>query len=116
MVTVQTKVSGVTFEGRQEIIASLVGDEIVVLEAEPNNPHDPQAIAVWVLTENGSFKVGYIPRDVTHAFAPFLMSADLVPSIKQITGGFTTFDGKKTTMGLILSVEMPEDYSNELPY
>ena len=54
-----TKVVGVTFEGRQEVVAKLHLDEQILLRKEPFNPYDPNAIRVERL--NGE-QVGYLNR------------------------------------------------------
>ncbi|GLC38963.1 hypothetical protein PLESTB_000466100 [Pleodorina starrii] len=52
-------IAGVTFEGRQELIRELQPDQIVYLEREPWNQHDP--LAVRVMNLDGR-TLGYIPR------------------------------------------------------
>ena len=61
-----TKLAGVTHDGRQQIIRNLyrfgeldAGTQ-VFLKPEPNNPYDPNAVAV--LTANGQH-LGYIPKE-----------------------------------------------------
>jgi hypothetical protein len=56
-----TKVVGVTFEGRQSVVAELRVGEYLELISEPDNPHDSNAIKV--VRENGQ-QVGYIDRDL----------------------------------------------------
>lgn len=69
--TIETsKVVGVTFEGRQEILAriyvteepSSLGKHIykATLVREPHNTYDPNAVAVWCDGE----QIGYLPGDV----------------------------------------------------
>jgi single-stranded-DNA-specific exonuclease len=58
----RTRVAGVTFEGRQEIIKQCkVGDRIW-LEPEPDNQYDPNAVKVMVETSLMQEVIGYIPR------------------------------------------------------
>lgn len=68
------RVRGVTFENRQELLAVLrqTGVREVILEREPDNPHDCNAIKVMAV-EEGLFPtahhVGYIPREVAAEIA-----------------------------------------------
>jgi single-stranded-DNA-specific exonuclease len=74
---IETKVAGVTFEGRQEVLASVrEGDWLRVLP-EPTNEYDPNAAGVWRVDERGRVlpgqQCGYIPRTeaavLRHSFA-----------------------------------------------
>jgi|GEM_PF-3143833 len=56
------KIAGVTHNNpdgvsRQEILARMVRWEVVVLVREPNNPHDPNAVAIV----GGMGQIGYVP-------------------------------------------------------
>ncbi len=63
---VETRVVGVTFEGRQAIVAHLSVKERVWLRREPHNPHDRNAIRVE--RQNGQ-QIGYISRDIAAILA-----------------------------------------------
>ncbi|GFR41039.1 hypothetical protein Agub_g1472, partial [Astrephomene gubernaculifera] len=52
-------VAGVTFEGRQKLIKDLQPEQIVLLEREPWNQYDPDAVRVMDLMAR---TLGYIPR------------------------------------------------------
>ena len=65
---VRTKVVGVTFENRQEVIARLRMGDRVWLDREPDNPHDGNAIAVC--RSNGEM-AGYINRHLAACIAPY---------------------------------------------
>ena len=55
--------AGVTFNGHQQVIASLLSEKtkhLARLVREPDNPHDSNAVAVQV---NGR-RIGYVPRSV----------------------------------------------------
>ena len=56
---ITTKVVGVTFENRQELIAKLQMGDRVWLQREPFNRYDKNAIKV---TRNDGEKIGYISR------------------------------------------------------
>ncbi len=52
-------VAGFTYWDGLEVIEELsIGDK-VELVCEPDNPYDPQAIAIYY----GEYKIGYVPRD-----------------------------------------------------
>jgi hypothetical protein len=57
---VETKVVGVTYEGRQKAIADMEENEKILLVREPDNPFDCNAIAVKRI--NGRC-IGYLPRE-----------------------------------------------------
>lgn len=63
------RIAGVTFDGRQENLRMLTrlspSTITVILEREPENPYDPNAVAVKLV--DGT-KLGYIPRIETGAF------------------------------------------------
>lgn len=81
--TMTTFVAGVTFDGRQELLAGLhdaveggavLGAE---LRREPDNPYDKNAIQVIV---NG-LPVGYVPREVARDLASRIDAGDQVTVI-----------------------------------
>lgn len=106
-----SKVAGVTFEGRQEYIGLMVGNEVAMLKPEPDNKYDPNAIAVWVAlppyVEPNPAKIGYIPREIAAEIAPFLDGENLICSVREIVGGFTRYDGEIATLGVVLEIEYP---------
>lgn len=65
---VTTKVVGVTFEGRQEVVACLRQGDRVWLEMEPTNPYDRNAIKVS--RENGE-QIGYLNRHLAASICPY---------------------------------------------
>ncbi len=54
-----SKIVGVSFEGRQDVIAGLQVGATLTLERQPDNPHDPNAIAV----SYGTLQLGYIRKE-----------------------------------------------------
>jgi single-stranded-DNA-specific exonuclease len=87
-----SKVAGVTYEGRQDIIANLRGNEPCRLEPEPDNPYDPNAIKVIIALPDGTkAHVGYLPRDLAKQVAPELDGEKLMVKIIEITGGYGDF-------------------------
>jgi hypothetical protein len=63
-----TRVAGVTFNGRQAVIARLDFGEEILLKREPSNPYDRNAISVE--RQNGQ-QIGYINRYLAATLAPF---------------------------------------------
>ena len=63
-----TRVAGVTFDGRQSVIARLSIGEDVLLKREPTNPYDPNAISVEC--QNG-WQIGYLNRPLAAMLVPF---------------------------------------------
>ncbi len=80
-----TKVVGVTFDGRQEVVAQLAPGEEVLLRRQPNNPHDPHA--VQVVRRDGSV-VGYLSSALAGRLAPHLdRGARYRATVTAVTGG-----------------------------
>jgi len=79
-----TKLAGVSFEGRQDTIAGLsVGSELV-LERQPENPYDANAIAVRF----GALQLGFISRGIAKHLAPLIdEGARYRARIESLTGG-----------------------------
>ena len=100
-------VVGVTFEGRQQYIKKMHGDEPVRLEPEPLNPYDPNAIAVMVAFPDAIHQIGYLPKDVAAMVAPHLDGESLMCNIAELTGGFELRDGQIAAFGVRLHVEIP---------
>jgi hypothetical protein len=81
-------VAGVSFGNRQEALHRLnrydPKDIHMVLVPEPENPHDPNAIAVKVGVQNGKglFTIGYVPRNDTKAVKAVL--GKVTPRLKVI--------------------------------
>lgn len=80
-----TKVAGVTFEGRQDLVRTLSTGDTLVLKREPENPYDPHAVKV--ATAAGA-QIGYLSARVAARLAPSIDSgARYAATISQITGG-----------------------------
>ncbi len=79
-----TKVVGVTFEGRQEIVRSLkIGDELSLVR-EPQNPYDEYAIRV----QYGELPLGFLRRELARELAPCLDGGRTYRvEIASLTGG-----------------------------
>lgn len=86
-----TKLVGVTFEGRQEVIATLVGKEKLRLRREADNQYDKNAVAVDVCKKRKWLPIGYIAKDKNTDLANTLDAGGKVNiSLSSLTGG----DGK----------------------
>jgi hypothetical protein len=79
VIELHIRVAGVTFEGRQGVLAWMAGSPewfggwgSIHLEPEPDNEYDPDAIKVLAVYPGGETQCGYIPRGRTaqvHALA-----------------------------------------------
>ena len=111
--TVISKVAGVTYENRQEIIQCLTGSEPCRIVPEPTNPYDSNALAVHVAMADGTVAhVGYIPRDLAAIIAPHLEGEAVMCRLTEITGGFEKGDGTIASLGLLIEVEYPDEESD----
>ncbi len=80
-----TKVAGVTFEGRQEVIPQIRAGQPLRAMREPANPHDPHAVAVT--TEEGT-RLGYLSARLAGRLAPSMdAGARYTVTASQVTGG-----------------------------
>lgn len=102
-----TKVAGVTYEGRQALIAQLTGREPCRLVPEPTNQYDSNAIAVEVNHRGDIFHIGYIPKEIAAEIAPHMEGEALMCSISEITGGFEFDSGETASLGVRLRIELP---------
>jgi single-stranded-DNA-specific exonuclease len=79
-----TKVVGVSFEGRQEIVAGLSAGDPLELIRDPSNPHDSNAIAVHY----GKLQLGYLRREIARRLAPNIDAGDrYTANVGSVTGG-----------------------------
>jgi hypothetical protein len=85
-----TKVVGVTFEGRQDVIGGLEPGLALELERQPDNPFDANAIAV----RYGRLQLGFIKKAIAARIAPNIdAGARYRAEVKHITGGGTKTAG-----------------------
>ncbi|MBD5633594.1 MAG: DEAD/DEAH box helicase, partial [Candidatus Eremiobacteraeota bacterium] len=79
-----TKIVGVSFEGRQDLLAGLAPGDPLDLVREPDNPHDRNAVAV----RYGRLQLGYLRREIALRLAPNVDSGDRYSAaVGSITGG-----------------------------
>lgn len=80
-----TKLVGVTFEGRQEIVAGLAPGEPLRVVRQPDNEYDSNAIAL--LAPDGE-QVGFFNRRLAAVLAPVIdKGVDYDVEVSDITGG-----------------------------
>lgn len=122
------RVAGVSFDGRQEYIARLIGNEPCRLEPEPDNKFDPNAIAVKVAPNILNpepldaydpnhvqdqqhtpliWHIGYLPKEIAAQIAPHLEGEPIMCKISEITGGFELRNGDIAPLGVRLEIELP---------
>ena len=74
-------VAGVTFRPGNVDDASFDPGRRLLLVPEPDNPHDPHAVAIW--NAERTLQAGYVPRDV----APELRGDEQAISLWRVEGG-----------------------------
>lgn len=80
-----TKLAGVTFEDRQEVVARLTSGTPLRIERQPDNPYDANAVA---LVEPHGAQVGFFNRRLAAVLAPVLdAGVDYDVEITEVTGG-----------------------------
>lgn len=100
-----SKLVGVSFEGRQEIIATLNGDERLRFRREPENAYDSNAIAVDVLTNEVWKPIGYIAKDKNEELAMNIDKGKKANiKLSEITG-----DGKTKHFGVNVYIEYEKE-------
>jgi single-stranded-DNA-specific exonuclease len=81
-----TKIVGVTFEGRQDVIAGLQPGAELDLVRQPQNAFDPNAVAVHF----GRLQIGFVKKAIAARIAPNMDAGERYRAeIKHITGGGT---------------------------
>jgi hypothetical protein len=102
---ITTKVVGVTFEGRQEVVARLRRGDRVWLDREPTNRYDRNAITVC--RENGE-QIGYINRHLAASLNPLfkVYGFPVRGRVTLLTGG--GWDGY--TLGCMINFKLPKQH------
>ena len=77
-----TKVVGVTFDGRQDIIAKMPPMATVILVWDRNNAYDKNAVGVYYQNQN----IGYLNKDLAKTLCPFVKKCEQ-EVIAEKTGG-----------------------------
>lgn len=106
--TFSTTVVGVTFEGRQRVVATLSPGEQIVLRREPNNPYDHNAISVEKM--NGE-QIGHVNRQLAAAIALELDAFDECISgvVTAVTGGYS----RSSNLGVDIQFTLPTSSETE---
>lgn len=79
-----TKVMGVSFEGRQDMVAGLVPGLELELKRQPDNPVDSNAIAVYY----GALQIGFLRKQIAKHLAPLIDGGIRYRArIEHVTGG-----------------------------
>lgn len=82
--TFHTKVAGVSFEGRQDVIGGLRAGVALELERQPDNPFDPNAIAV----RYGALHLGFLKKGIALHLAPAIDAGTRYRArVASLTGG-----------------------------
>ena len=106
METFFTKVAGVSFENedgesRQSIIRKCNEGGTVLLEREPDNPHDRYAIAVFARAGWQVKQIGYLNRGMAWKVSQHMQKGRKIrANITEITGG----THKKPTLGVNIGI------------
>ncbi len=94
-----TKLMGVSFAGRQELVRGLSAGDDLRLGREPQNPDDPNAIAVF---DGSGRRLGYLRRQIAAALAPHVDAGRRYEArVLDVTGG----DELRPTLGVNLRLE-----------
>ena len=93
-----TKVVGVSFEGRQQVVATLSAGDALEVVRDPGNEVDPSAVAVMA---TGGRQVGFLRRQIAQVLAPLMDDgARYGATVAEVTGGS---DGRES-LGLNIEV------------
>ena len=101
--SIQARVVGVTFEGRQTVVSQLQVGETVLLVRDPYNPYDPSAVKV--LRQNGH-QIGFLDRYLAAELSSQLdhKSEPVKAIVLEITGGY--YPGLK--LGVLIRFDLAE--------
>ena len=108
-----TKVRGVTFnneyESRQEVISRMHEGDLIWLEAEPTNPFDKNAIAVF---RSDGKQVGYLSKNLAASIVAFFKAYrfPLKGKVTSITG--SRWNGYSLGMVITFKLPMPKRSNN----
>lgn len=96
-----SKIRGVTWDGRQELIKKLVCGESLGVVREPNNAYDRNAVAIYSVDG----QIGYLSTDLAIQFAPLLdRNADVKITVSEVTGR------DKENLGVNIKIQAEKKY------
>ena len=102
-----SKLVGVTFEGRQAVISTLKGNEKLQVRREAENEYDPNAVAVDVKVGKEWLPIGYIAKDKNLEIAK---SLDAEIPVEILLASLTGGNGKSFGVNIELQYkEAPKD-------
>src|SRR5580658_8056982 len=97
-----TKLAGVSFEGRQDVIAGLHAGAPLELRRQADNPHDANAIAVHY----GQLQLGFFNKRLAAHIAPLLdAGARYGARVASLTGGRSTGELKHRGVNVVIERE-----------
>ena len=101
--TIQARVVGTTFNGRQAVVTQLQQGEKVILERDPHNPYDCHAIKV--VRQDGQ-QVGFLDRNLAASLAAKLdqFGRPVKAIVSAVTGGYYA----DSNLGVIIQFDLPE--------
>lgn len=108
---IQTRVAGVSFENRdgslrQTYVRQVKKGDGLVLRREPENPFDPNAMAVdWLDAEARPRQLGYVPRALAALLAPLVDGGKLQLNAKVARKG----GGGLRLAGVRMVIELETD-------
>lgn len=100
--TIVTRVVGVSYGNRQQVIASLNKGEAVYLVRDPENNHDTNAVEIVCKDQQ---QIGFLNRDMAALIAPVLDGCEgvLRASVVALTGGYDAFSFR----GVLIRLDLP---------
>ena len=100
------RVAGVTFEGRQDVIAQVEKQTPVRLVRDRRNEHDFYAVEVQVNLDGEWRQAGFIPNPMCRMISKNLDNGTkLGASVHRVTGGMVSeFTGENLNYGLEINV------------
>ena len=105
-----SKVVGVSFDDRQQVARGLAPGDALQIVREPDNPHDPLAVAVKA--PDGR-QVGYLKRLVSAAIAPQMdRGARYCATVQNVTGG--TDPGRSVGVNILVSQQSVAESADEI--
>jgi single-stranded-DNA-specific exonuclease len=97
-----TKLAGVSFEGRQDVIAGLHAGAPLELRRQADNPHDSNAIAVHY----GQLQLGFFNKRLAAHIAPLMdAGAQYGARVASLTGGGSAGEFKHRGVNVVIERE-----------
>ena len=105
---ITTKVVGVSFENRQEVVARLLLGDRIWLQREPFNRYDTNAIKV---TRNNGEQIGYISRPLARSLAPIMdrLNSPIRGKVYLLTG--SRYDDY--SLGVVIAFKLPKAHHHD---